>query len=125
MWLIPHVVAANDSQQSNPIARIIQPLNEFVNEVNEDGRAQTEKVAADAVEELRAALSGKNITVSTAIETANPQDLLVRYAADFGADCIFIGANGLGNSLKHFVLGSVSASVAERAACSVEVVRAG
>lgn len=26
-----HVVAANDSLQSNPIARIIQPLNEFVN----------------------------------------------------------------------------------------------
>ena len=120
-----HVVAANDSLQSNPIARIIQPLNEFVNEVNEDGRAQTAKVAADAVEELRAALGGKNITVSTAIETANPQDLLVRYAEDVGADCIFIGANGLGNSLKHFVLGSVSASVAERAACSVEVVRAG
>jgi len=41
----------------------------------------------------------------------------------FGGDCIFVGSAGFSNRLKRFVLGSVSAAVAARAHCSVEVVR--
>ena len=39
-----------------------------------------------------------------------------------GASCIFVGAKGL-RSVERFLTGSVSASVAARAHCSVELVR--
>ncbi|MCA1575337.1 MAG: universal stress protein [Acidobacteria bacterium] len=40
-----------------------------------------------------------------------------------GANCIFVGSTGFSNRLERFLLGSVSAAVANRAECSVEVVR--
>ena len=74
--------------------------------------------------ELRAGLDDKSVTVSPAVETGDPKQVLVRHAAEFGADCIFTGATGFSNRIERFVLGSVSAAVAARAHCSVEVVRA-
>lgn len=47
---------------------------------------------------------------------------LVHEAADFAADCIFLGARGL-TRIERFLLGSVSSSVTMRAECSVEIVR--
>jgi nucleotide-binding universal stress UspA family protein len=49
--------------------------------------------------------------------------VLVRHAEEFGAECIFTGATGFSNRIERFVLGRVSAAVAARAHCSVEVVR--
>jgi nucleotide-binding universal stress UspA family protein len=43
-------------------------------------------------------------------------------AEDLMADCIFVGARGMGR-LERFLIGSVSLGVAARAHCSVEVVR--
>ncbi|MBO0799053.1 MAG: universal stress protein, partial [Blastocatellia bacterium] len=48
--------------------------------------------------------------------------LLVSEAESWGADCVFVGARGLGRAGR-FLIGSVSSSVAARAHCSVEVVR--
>jgi nucleotide-binding universal stress UspA family protein len=47
---------------------------------------------------------------------------LVREAQRWGADCIFLGAKGHSRR-ERFLLGSVSAAVAARAHCSVEIVR--
>lgn len=120
------VVAAVDSLDANPAERVISLVKSFDGELHQDAQEQTEKTAtAAAIEILRQAFEDKGISISSAIETDSPPDLLVRQAADFGADCIFTGASGVGNSLENFVLGSVSQAVAERASCSVEVVRGG
>jgi nucleotide-binding universal stress UspA family protein len=118
------VVVAQDLMKAFPVSLLIPPVNEFVDEVNETERTQAEEIAAEAVKELRAGLDGKSVTVSSAVETGDPKQVLVRHAEEFGADCIFTGATGFSNRIERFVLGSVSAAVAARAHCSVEVVRA-
>ena len=49
-------------------------------------------------------------------------EVLVEAASSWRADCIFLGARGL-SGIERFLIGSVSASVAAMAGCSVEVVR--
>ena len=74
---------------------------------------------AEALEEkLRAA----ELVVSSVIINGDPKRLLVDEAEQWGADSIFVGARGL-RLIDRLLLGSVSAAVAERAHCSVEVVR--
>ena len=94
-----------------------------IDEMIEANRTQAEEFAAEAVKELRARLADKSVTVSYVVEPGDPKRVLVRHAEEFGADCIFTGASGFSNRLERFVLGSVSAAVAARAHCSVEVVR--
>ena len=53
----------------------------------------------------------------------NPKQMLVEEAATSDADSIFVGAKGT-RGIDRFLLGSVSATVAALAHCSVEVVRA-
>jgi nucleotide-binding universal stress UspA family protein len=57
-----------------------------------------------------------------AVLDGDPKRSLVEAAERWGIDCIFLGAKGHGR-LARFMLGSVSAAVAARAHCSVEVVR--
>ena len=71
-----------------------------------------------AVEELRTA----GLTASSVLREGHPQRVLLEESARWGADCVFVGSRGLGQ-VKRFLLGSVSAAVAARAQCSVEVVR--
>ncbi len=62
------------------------------------------------------------LDVSGEITHGKPTDIFVREAKQWNADCIFLGAKGL-RGTRSFLLGSVSAGVAGRAPCSVEVVR--
>jgi nucleotide-binding universal stress UspA family protein len=62
------------------------------------------------------------LTAGTHVETADPKRLIVDEAARWCADCVFLGARGH-TRLERFTLGSVSAAVAARAECTVEVVR--
>jgi nucleotide-binding universal stress UspA family protein len=56
-------------------------------------------------------------------EIGNPKHVLVDIAEKQHATSIFVGANRFGSRVERFLLGSVSAAVAARAHCSVEVVR--
>ncbi len=78
-----------------------------------------ETLAASSLDELRR--SGVNARVE--VRFGNPKDELVRYANEWKADTIFVGPHCAANSFERFLLGSVSAAVAARADCSVEVVR--
>jgi nucleotide-binding universal stress UspA family protein len=51
-----------------------------------------------------------------------PTSVLLRNARRWSADCIFVGTTSRSKAAR-FLLGSVSSAVAERALCSVEVVR--
>jgi nucleotide-binding universal stress UspA family protein len=77
---------------------------------------------SQTVEALVAPLHTRGLTVSSAITEGDPKHVLLDEAEDWGADCIFVGARGL-SRVECFLLGSVSAAVAARAHCSVEVVR--
>jgi hypothetical protein len=57
------------------------------------------------------------------VKEREPKALLCSEAEGLMADCIFVGARGMGR-LERFLIGSVSSGVAARAHCSVEVVRA-
>jgi nucleotide-binding universal stress UspA family protein len=117
------VVVAQDLMKAFPVSLLIPPVSEFVDEGNETERAQAEEIVAGAVKELRAGLDDQGVTVSSVVDAGDPKRVLVRHAEEFGADCVFTGATGFSNRVERFVLGSVSAAVAARAHCSVEVVR--
>lgn len=79
--------------------------------------AHAERLAREAAEILGAA----GLQTTTLAREGEAARCLVSEAADFDADCIFVGARGLGR-VERFLLGNVSSSVAMRASCSVEVV---
>jgi nucleotide-binding universal stress UspA family protein len=118
------IVVADDVMRGNPIWLLIPPVRDFVDKLRAEERTQAEQFAIAAAKELRQGLDNKNITVSSLVHTGDPKQVLVKHAEEFGADCIFTGATGFSNRLERVILGSVSAAVAARAHCSVEVVRA-
>jgi len=67
-------------------------------------------------------LKGAGLTVSTVMKQEDARQSLISEAETWGADCIFIGARGMG-AIERFLIGSVSSYVATHAPCSVEVVR--
>lgn len=87
--------------------------------LNEDIAQWVQKIVDTSAEYLRQA----GLTVSAEVKQGDPKRVLVDEAERLDADCIFVGASGLSNRLERFLLGSVSTAVANRAECSVEVVR--
>jgi nucleotide-binding universal stress UspA family protein len=67
-------------------------------------------------------LHDAGLNASAAVIMGDPKQVLVHVAEQWQADCIFLGARGH-SRLERFLLGSVSAAVAARAPCSVEVIR--
>lgn len=118
------VVVAENSLTANSVYRWLPPVTEFIDEVNKAEHTQAEVIAAQAVDKLHAELGKSSVTVSAAIVVGDPKQVLVQHAEEFGADCIFTGATGFSTPIERFLVGSVSAAVAARAHCSVEVVRA-
>jgi nucleotide-binding universal stress UspA family protein len=84
---------------------------------------ETERVNK-VVEGAARKLGSAGLKVSVVVKEQEPKALLTSEAEDLMADCIFVGARGMGR-LERFLIGSVSSGVAARARCSVEVVRAG
>jgi nucleotide-binding universal stress UspA family protein len=74
------------------------------------------------VETAAQSLQGINLLTSIVVKEDDPKHLLCAEAERWGADCIFLGAKGIGH-IERLVLGSVSSAVAARAHCSVEVIR--
>lgn len=82
-------------------------------------RQWAETLSESAMKKLRAS----GLIADLQIEPGYPKETLVVAADKLGVDEIFVGPNRSGNSFDRFLLGSVSAAVASRANCSVEVVR--
>ncbi|HSE20063.1 MAG TPA: universal stress protein [Pyrinomonadaceae bacterium] len=101
------------------VGDLIPPLAETIEEDNKAELAWVEKIAAQS----EALLQGVDIKVMRMLKLGDPKRELPKAAEEWGADCIFVGSTGFSNRVERFVLGSVSASIAARAHCSVEVVR--
>lgn len=83
-----------------------------------DDLAWAKRMAEASADILRA----RGLNVSVRVEENNPARLLVAEADAWDADTLFLGARGL-TTWERLLLGSVSAVVAVRAPCSVEIVR--
>jgi nucleotide-binding universal stress UspA family protein len=95
--------------------QMVVDLEEWI--AAEDVRVQ-EVIAASTLR-----LQAAGLRVSTLVRKEEPKHMLVSEAEAWGANCIFVGARGMG-TFERLLLGSVSSAVAARAHCSVEVVRA-
>jgi nucleotide-binding universal stress UspA family protein len=82
---------------------------------------ETERVSK-MVDGAAEKLGSAGLKVSTVVKEREPKALLCGEAEDLMADCIFVGARGMGR-LERFLIGSVSLGVAARTHCSVEAVR--
>lgn len=91
-------------------------LDDATEKAPEHGHPLCERVAG----QLKAA----GLNVSTTVVKGDPTDALLAEAERWKPDCIFVGARGL-SGIQRLILGSVSSTLAARATCSVEVVRAG
>jgi nucleotide-binding universal stress UspA family protein len=113
------LVVVDDPLVPSIVGDIIPPLAETIEESNTEDRAWAEKMLAQSA----AMLSETEIKVTTEMRQGDPKKELPQAAEEWSADCIFVGSAGFSNRFERFVLGSISAAVAARAHCSVEVVR--
>jgi nucleotide-binding universal stress UspA family protein len=90
--------------------------------VDDDG-GDVRTMLGERVEEVAGELRGAGLAVTTRVADGDPKRVLVEEAERWGAHAIFLGARGH-TRVQRLLLGSVSAAVATRARCSVEVVRA-
>jgi nucleotide-binding universal stress UspA family protein len=114
------VVVVDDPLEPTLVGELMPMVAESVDLENRFDRKLIQKLAEDAAKLIRSA----NLHASAVIEEGDPKYVLPKVAEKWGANCIFVGATGFSNRFERFVLGSVSAAVAARAHCSVEVVRA-
>ena len=113
------LVAAADQVAPMAIERFVPPIAEWVEDEIQYEREWMEKLAAPALQILKDA----NCAATLQTIAGNPKRILVEEAEKWNADAIFVGANSFGSRIERFLLGSVSAAVAARAHCSVEIVR--
>ncbi|HET7112655.1 MAG TPA: universal stress protein [Pyrinomonadaceae bacterium] len=113
------IVLVDDPLAPEFLGKVIPPLGETLEEDRREERAWVERISERSIEILR----GADIKVTCIVKEGDPKRELCKAAEEWGADCIFVGSAGFSNRFERFVLGSVSAAVAARAHCSVEVVR--
>lgn len=77
----------------------------------------------ECVEEAKKTLERAELGVTELIEDGDPKQIIAASAEEWGADCIFLGANDAEDSTENRLLGSVATAVVARAHCTVEIVR--
>jgi nucleotide-binding universal stress UspA family protein len=113
------VVLVDDPLAPEFLGKLIPPLGETIEEDRREEKKWVEEISERSADLLRAAA----IKVTFVVKEGDPKRELCKAAEEWGADCIFLGSTGFSNRFERFILGSVSAAVAARAHCSVEVVR--
>jgi nucleotide-binding universal stress UspA family protein len=112
------LITALDARLCTARAFMRRPA-EMGNEASEDDESARMSKTVDA---MAARLRTQGLTVVSVIKEGDPKHVLLDEAEHWGVDCIFVEARGL-RRIERSLLGSVSAAVAARAPCSVEVVR--
>lgn len=102
-------------------ARLITLTGGFYDVIGAEARDAVDR-AHEMLKKPLMELSEAGLDVSFTVDIGDPRHEIVQEAHRWGADSIFVGARGL-SRMKRFLLGSVSAAVAARAHCSVEIVR--
>lgn len=113
------LVVVDDPLVADYWGKLIPPLAKTIEEDKQEEKAWAKGIAARSRELLRQS----SVKVTHMLREGDPKSELPRVAEEWSADCLFVGSTGFSNRFERFVLGSVSAAVATRAHCSVEVVR--
>jgi nucleotide-binding universal stress UspA family protein len=113
------VVIVDQPLEPTVVGEFIPAVIKSVEESNQEESQHSWKLAETAAKELRK----HGLCAEAVVKTGDPKQILVRFAEEWRADCIFLGATGVTNRLDRFLLGSVAGAVASRAHCSVEIVR--
>ena len=85
-------------------------------------RGATGSEPSHGAKEAAEALTKAGLKTEARLIAGDPKRVLLEHAKTWQADTIFVGARGI-RALERFLLGSVSAAIASRATCSVEIVR--
>lgn len=113
------LVAVDDPLVPDYVGKILPPLASTIEEDKQEELTWANTIARNS----SALLAHTELEVTQVLREGDPKHELPKAAEEWGADCIFVGSAGFSNRFERFVLGSVSAAVAARAHCSVEVVR--
>jgi nucleotide-binding universal stress UspA family protein len=111
------IVTADDDPSSRPETAVLDAVPEG-KEDSDEAKAWVERVLKGPYKKLTSA----GLDVSQACRWGDARRVILDEAEGWNADCIFMGARGLGR-FKRLLLGSVSETVAARANCSVEIVK--
>lgn len=112
------LIAVADSSVLGSIGRFTPQMTDSV--IEEKFAHQWAETLADvALEKLKKA----GIKASLQVAFGNPKEIIAKEAERWAATSIFVGPHCSLNSYERFLIGSVSASLAARAHCSVEIVR--
>jgi nucleotide-binding universal stress UspA family protein len=101
------------------VGELVPAIKRSVAQCNQEEREDSRRL----VDRLAKLLREKGLRAEGVVKTGDPKRVVVEYAEDWRADCIFIGATGLSNRIERFLLGSTAGAVASREHCSVEIVR--
>jgi nucleotide-binding universal stress UspA family protein len=112
------LVTVLDARMRTALAPSRPPVEMWTTVGDVDEQAWVSKM----IDAMAEPLWNRGLIVSSVIKEGDPKQVLLDEAEHWGADCIFVGARGL-SRIERFLIGSVSAAVAARAHCSVEVVR--
>jgi nucleotide-binding universal stress UspA family protein len=104
-----------------PILRVLRKVGAGARSLRAAREAEA-KQAEELLKRSNARLRANGLKASTAMEFGEPKVKILEQASKWGADLIVLGSHGR-KGLKHFLLGSVSETVARHATCSVEIVR--
>jgi nucleotide-binding universal stress UspA family protein len=112
------MVTAIDPMVPESIGRFMTPEVIWVDEAEQSERRWIEKIAEESLLKLK----NLRFKADLSVRDENPKKLLIEEAKKWGADCILIGACSEATD-NYFSVCSLSMAVAERADCSVEIVR--
>lgn len=73
--------------------------------------------------EAKKILERRELAVTELIENGDPKQIIAASAEEWGADCIFLGANSEEDLAENYLLGGVATAIVARAHCTVEIVR--
>ena len=113
------VVIVDQPLEPTVVGELVPSIRHLVAECNQEESEHSRRLANAAAKQLRS----KGLRAEGVVKVGDPKRVLVQFAEEWRADCIFVGATGLTNRFERFLLGSTAAAVAARAHCSVEVVR--
>jgi len=104
------------------VITVVEPVFALNGEYAPDLEGALHRSAEHTVQCAAEYLQHAGLATSTAVLTGDPKHVIVKEAADMGADFIVIGAHSTRGVLQ-FLLGGVARAVARLAPCSVEIVR--
>ena len=113
------VVVVHQPLEPTVVGQLVPTVRRLSRRMAKEENKDSLRLATRSAERLRA----HGLRAEGLVMTGDPRRMLVQFAEEWRADCIFLGATGLSDRFERFLLGSTAGAVAARAHCSVEIVR--